>query len=155
MLTGDQGIFTIAGMLLGALIGYRTSPGLHLMEYPRGAGRMMVATGVLFIGSLLFAIRLLEGDVNRPVALLVALAPVLPATLFVFALGKGIASLDEMQKRIQLEAIAIGFGLAGLLHLIFGMLGLVGYNQPGGLFLILIMMAGWLAGKLWVRWKSR
>ncbi len=53
-----------------------------------------------------------------------ALLPVLPFTFLLLAIAKGIRSLDELERRIQLEALAFAFPLTLILLLVLGLLEL-------------------------------
>ena len=63
--------------------------------------------------------------------------------------------LDELQRRIQVEAIAIGFAITALITLSYGLLGLVDIPQPNLLYVSFIMVVSWGLGKLWTMWKYR
>jgi hypothetical protein len=54
----------------------------------------------------------------------VALVPVLPFVLFLMAQGQALRDLDELERRIQLEALAIAFPGALLLIMTLGLLQL-------------------------------
>jgi hypothetical protein len=54
----------------------------------------------------------------------VALAPMVPFAFFLAFFLAGIRSMDELQRRIQLEALAIAFPLAILLFMLLGLLEL-------------------------------
>jgi hypothetical protein len=62
----------------------------------------------------------------QPTALRVAAAllPILPTALFLWCIVASVGSLDEMQRRIHLEALAIAFPLAILLLMTLGLLEL-------------------------------
>jgi len=51
--------------------------------------------------------------------------PVLAFALFIYHIIKGVASMDEVQIRIQMEAAVIAFSLGLLLLMILGLLDLV------------------------------
>ncbi len=55
---------------------------------------------------------------------IVALAPMLPFAFFLLFILASIHSMDELQRRIQLEALAIAFPLAILLFMLLGLLQL-------------------------------
>ena len=153
LFTGDRGIWTVIGMALGALFGYRGLPRLYLMEYPPKVIRNLVISGVLFFVIFLGSIYLINHDIGGSYQTLIALAPTIPLFIFILAIAKAIASLDELQRRIQIEAIAIGFGLTVLVSSTIGLLGLTGFPQPDWIFVSVIMVFSWLVGKLWTRWK--
>jgi hypothetical protein len=153
LFTGDRGIWTVIGMALGSLFGYRGLPRLYLMEYPPKVIRNLVVSGAFFFVIFLGSIYLIDQDIGGAYQTLIALAPTIPLLIFIIVIAKAISSLDELQRRIQVEAIAIGFGLTILIVLAIGLLGLTGIPQPDWLFVSLIMVFSWLVGKLWTRWK--
>jgi hypothetical protein len=56
--------------------------------------------------------------------IVVALAPMIPFSFFLAFMLASIRSMDELQRRIQLEALAIAFPLAILLFMLLGLLEL-------------------------------
>jgi hypothetical protein len=56
--------------------------------------------------------------------IVVALAPMIPFSFFLAFMLAGLRSMDELQRRIQLEALAIAFPLAILLFMLLGLLEL-------------------------------
>jgi hypothetical protein len=56
---------------------------------------------------------------------ILSILPVLAFTLFIYHFIKGVASMDEVQIRIQMEAVVIAFSLGLLLLMTLGLLGLV------------------------------
>lgn len=153
--TGDYGLATIAGMILGALIGYRSAARLDLMEYPPHVIRYLVISGALFFASLLAAFYLIDQQRADSSNMAIALFPSLLGALFVLTLGYAISTLDELQRRIQLEAMAVGFGITAVIVLTVGLFGLTGVSQPDWMLLVPIMAVAWLVGKLWTRWRYR
>src|SRR2546430_113127 len=64
----------------------------------------------------------LIGGVGQPIKTLVALAPLIPAAFALFAYLRFVSRMDELGQRIQLEALAFGFGAAGMLTFAYGFL---------------------------------
>ena len=90
------------------------------------------------------------------IAILAALLPIAAWAFLVVTLGMAIASLDELQRRIQTEAIAIGFAGTVIVCGGYGLLGLAG-NLPAlnwGLVLF-VMVFMWFIGKMWTMWRYR
>jgi hypothetical protein len=56
--------------------------------------------------------------------IIVALAPMIPFAFFLAFFLAGIRSMDEFQRRVQLEALAIAFPLAILFFMMLGLLEL-------------------------------
>ena len=67
----------------------------------------------------------LEHDgLSNTVRVLVALAPVIPFALFLSAMIRGVAAMDELERRIHLEALAVAFPLTVLGLMVLGLLEL-------------------------------
>lgn len=155
LFTGDFGVATILGMVLGAVIGYRGFDRFYLMEYPPAVVRNLVISGVLFFVSFLGAITLITREIGNFSQLVVAVFPIPPLLFFIYSISHAISTLDEFQRRVQVEAIAIGFGITAAIMIAFGLLGMAGANQPGSMVVLVIMVGSWLLGKVWTRWKYR
>lgn len=63
-------------------------------------------------------------DLGQPVRITVALLPIPIFALFLFSFIRGLQNLDELERRIQLEALVIAFPLAILLIMTLGLLEL-------------------------------
>lgn len=153
--TGDLGIATVAGMVLGSLVGYYGLPRIHLMEYPPGVlPRLAIAAAgfvIAFSGSLLF----LERSSSGPLKIIFPLITAAAGLVLIVVVGNALSTLDEMQRRIQIEALAIGFGVSALIILTYGLMGLAGTPQPSLLVVPAIMVFSWGIGKIWTRWNYR
>jgi hypothetical protein len=134
------------GLVLGIIISRRQLP----MRYPMYLVRRMLLTGALFMGTLL--VYSVAADMAfGPNRLLAVLLPTLGGALFIYSLGAAIASLDEMQRRIQTEAIAIGFGGTALALIPLSLLDTAHHSPLYWSFLTLSMLVSWLVGKLWTK----
>ncbi len=87
--------------------------------------------------------------------ILLSLAPVIPGIFFVVSIGAAINRLDEMQREIQVEALAISFAGTALVAFSYSLLGLAGVRQANWIFVPLVMVVFWLVGKLWTMWRYR
>ena len=143
------------GLIIGLCIGAGFEGRGSLMRYRPGAMRRILLAAALFLISLLLVFEFLEGVDRGVLRTLLALAPAATFLLFVLALGWAIAGLDELQRRIQTEAIAIGFGFTAVAVLTVGLLGQVGFEQPNWIYAGLPLVLGWVLGKLWTMWKYR
>lgn len=153
--TGDVGIWTILGMVLGSLLGYTGLEHLNWMEYPKGILARVAGAGIFFFAALFGTYYALSQGTLQYFLPILPYVPVLPGFLFVATIGYAFSRLDELQSRIQIESIAIGFGITAMISLTYGLLGLTGVPQPNWLLVPVIMTFSWLAGKLWTRWKYR
>ena len=63
--------------------------------------------------------------------------------------------MDDLQRRIQVEAMAIGYGITLLVTMTVGLLAQAGVRQPSWFVVTFVMLIAGLIGKLWLRWKYR
>lgn len=87
------------------------------------AGWAIVAVwAVTFLGARL----VLDKDLQLPpwVKITAALVPILPTALFLWLVVSSLRSMDELHRRVQLEALAIAYPLAILLLVTLGFLQL-------------------------------
>lgn len=71
----------------------------------------------------LFIIKKLNPDPT--LGILFSLIPVITFGLFLYAIIQGVASMDEVQIRIQMESVVVAFSLALLMIMTLGLLDLV------------------------------
>ena len=64
-------------------------------------------------------------QLSRPSLIVIVLLPVIPAALFLFFFITDMRRKDELERRIQLEALALAYPLILLLLLTLGLLDLV------------------------------
>lgn len=80
---------------------------------------------VLWVGTYFGARMLLEGQgLGTTLRIVVALVPVLPFAGLLWRVISGIRQMDELERRIQLEALAVAFPLAILMLMVLGLLQL-------------------------------
>ena len=156
LILGDLSFGFIIGMVIGAAVGYwrfRDTP--IGMRYPPHLVRQLIISGFLYLVTLIGALYLLENDLDQSVQVIIVLVPTIPGIWFLVSLGRAIASLDELQRRIQLEAIAIGFAISAMVALTYGLLSMVGIPQASWIYVPVVMVFGWFLGKLWTLWRYR
>lgn len=156
LILGDISSGFIIGMGIGAAVGYwrfRDTP--IGMRYPPHLVRQLIFSGVLYLVTLIGVIYLLENDLDQSVQIIIVLVPALPGIWFLVSLGRAIASLDELQRRIQLEGIAIGFGITAMVVLTYGLLGMAEVPQVSWMYVPVVMVFGWFLGKMWTLWRYR
>jgi hypothetical protein len=111
------------------------------ITYTREFGLSMAAYVVVLwvsVGSL--------GRVDQPVKTIVALVPLIPAGFALVAYLRFLARMDELGRRIQLEALAFGFGAAGMLTFAYGFLENAGFPQLSYIWVFPTMIALWGIG---------
>jgi hypothetical protein len=112
----------------------------QLEFWPGIVGYCVVLTAVLLWGDL---------DGTSPWRFLWAVLPVLPALLVVRAVVRHIRRIDDYQRLLLLEGLAVGFALAMVASVTIGFLGLAGLAVPAAGWIVYgIGMLGWAASAL-------
>jgi hypothetical protein len=94
---------------------------------------------------VLVSIKLVSG-LDQPIKTLVALTPLVPAALALYAYLRFLSRMDELGRRIQLEALAFGFGAAGMLTFAYGFLENAGFPQLSYIWVFPLMIFLWGIG---------
>jgi hypothetical protein len=145
----------ITGALFGVVIGFRISVHPPRMRYPMYMARRMAYAGTfLLLASVVYAY-LLDLELTRTQIILATLLPTVGWAALIISIGMAIASLDELQRRIQTEAIAIGFAGTAILVGAYSLLQFAGFGQINVGVVLLVMAVMWLVGKLWTLWRYR
>jgi hypothetical protein len=146
----------IIGMATGLIVGYQLGKHTHgVMRYPSFITRRLLFSGIgLILGIAAFNYAgNLELSSNQYV--LASLLAIIPAAGFIIAISTAIGQLDEMQRRIQTEAIAIAFAGTAIGISAFIFLEMAGIPNPDYLWLLVVIVFMWLIGKLWTMWRYR
>ncbi|MFN2112716.1 MAG: hypothetical protein ACK2TT_06330 [Anaerolineales bacterium] len=145
----------LIGAAFGAAVGFRLTRKPLRMRYPLFMlRRILLAATFMLLASSIYSY-LLDQDISQAQRYWITILPLLGWTAVVVTIGMLIASLDELQRRIQTEAIAIGFAITAVFvggYALFQFAGLPEINL--GLALM-AMSAAWLIGKLWTLWRYR
>ncbi len=87
-------------------------------------GWAMGGAFVLWVAAYFLARSVLEStELSTLVRVLVALLPILPFAAFLYLVVKGQRGMDELELRVQVEALAIAFPLSVLFLMVFGLVG--------------------------------
>lgn len=139
----------LGGAFFGAAIGFRISRRPPKMRYPMSLlRRILIAATFMLVASFCYSY-LLDQNLTQGQRIWAALLPLAGWTAMIISIGMAIASLDELQRRIQTEAIAIGFAGTAIFvggYALFQFAGLAEVNIGIVLFAMSLML---LVGKLW------
>ena len=84
---------------------------------------ILITSIVLFLGTFAVARGLLkQTDLSQTVRVILALLPIGPFAWMLWKFISGITSLDELQKKIQLEALAIAYPVMMVFLMTLGLL---------------------------------
>ena len=143
------------GALFGIAVGFRITRRPPRMRYPMYLlRRTLMAATLLFLTSYVYSY-LLDQNLSRTQAFWITLLPWAGWAAVVMSIGMMIASLDELQRRIQTEAIAIGFAGTAIAVGGYALLQFAGFAQINVGVVLLIMSLMWLVGKLWTLWRYK
>ena len=119
----------------------------------RGFGAMILGL-CTYVGMLGLSQRLLAGDTaGEGMQILLSLAPMLPAIFLCVVIIRMIRRMDEMQRKLQVEALALAFAGTALLTFGYGFLEGVGLPRLS-MFAVWPVMAGlWVVGVLVGRFR--
>ncbi len=117
-----------------------TPPPPHVKRYVRDFVGFMAAYVAVLIATLI-GLRALGDD--SPWRYLVAPLPVLPAIGLMVALVRYLRDIDELQRRIQLEAIGMAFGATALITFCYGFLQNVGFPPLDAIWIGPAMVVLW------------
>lgn len=117
--------------------------------------RPLLVPLILYLGLLAVAVTWAPKLENSIWGYVVALLPLLPGLFLTFGVVRVTTQIDEMERRIILEAAAFAFIFTLLLLLSFALLGLVGVPQPSNTWIVFTMSMLLIVGKLWGNWKYR
>jgi hypothetical protein len=96
--------------------------------------------GILWVLIYLLARWLLDSQpLQEGLRIVVALTPILPFAFFLILILAGIRQMDELHRKVHLEALAIAYPLAMLLLMVLGLLELV----------LPLPMKGWSYREVW------
>jgi hypothetical protein len=117
--------------------------------------RPLLVPLILYLGLLVIAVTWAPGLEGNLWGYIVALLPLVPGLFLAYGIVRVTSKIDEMERRIMLEAAAFAFTFTLILLLSFALLGLAGVPQPSNTWIVFIMCMLLVIGKLWGNWRYR
>ena len=117
------------------------APRAYLKEF----GAAMLGYTIL----LPLSIMLIEAHPTAPWRGAVALLPVIPVALAFWAILRAVARMDELQRRIQFEALVVAVGGTIILTFGYGTLQNAGFPPLNLMFVTPLLVALWGLGLAW------
>lgn len=114
-------------------------------------GLAILAYMMVLVGS----VTVLQANPDAAWRYYVAVLPVLPAGFVIWLFVRALARLDEMQKRIQMQAFGFVLGTTGLLTFGYGFLEGAGLPHLSWIFVLPFMAVLWGAGTAIFSWRYR
>ena len=137
-LFSDSSLVVIAGTALGAGLGAAVgsrlrsqAPQFLWIEYPKEVGKKLILSGSAFLALFIPSIYSIKAEATLALQILLLSATSVSGLVLILTVGKVISQLDDLLRKIQLEAIAVGFGLSAFIALTLGLLDwLFQFDQP-------------------------
>ena len=95
---------------------------------------------------LVVSVALIQRDPQSPWRYALAVAPVVPAFFALLAFIRFLGRMDELQRRIQLEAIGLSFAATSMLTFTYGFLEDVGFPSLSYGWILPLMVMLWGLG---------
>ena len=111
--------------------------------------RAQIEIGLALLAYMMFlvgSVTVLRGNPGAPWRYVVAVIPVAPIALFLYLVTRRIARLDELQRRIQTEALGFATGATALITFAYGFLEGVGMPHLNWTYILPLMAALWAVG---------
>lgn len=117
--------------------------------------RPLILPLLLYIGLLALAVSWAPNMEETPMRYIVALLPMIPGLYLAVGIVHMAAKIDELERRVLLEAVTFSFIFTLIFLFSIGLLGLVGIPQPSPIIIAAIMCFLLVIGKLWGNWRYR
>jgi hypothetical protein len=149
------GLGVLIGLFFGVAIGFLINRKPPRMEYPIALFRRILMAATFMLLTSFGYSYLLDQNLSQAQQYWAAFLPLLGWSFLIISIGMAIASLDELQRRIQTEAIAIGFAGTAIFVGGYALLQFAGLSEVNVGLVLFAMSFCWLAGKLWTLWRYR
>ncbi|MEM9949991.1 MAG: hypothetical protein AAF846_00215 [Chloroflexota bacterium] len=117
------------------------------MQNQRAYHRQFAIAMGSYVAILMFTVYLLDHIEAQPIRMIVAILPMLPVLYGLWGYMEWIRNLDELQQKIQLEAIAFSMGLTGVITFTWGFLSGVGVPPLHAIWVFPMMIVLWGIGQ--------
>ena len=117
-------------------------------QYLKELAATLLAYGVVLVGSIEL---LTHVDIARPWRDLLALSPILPAAAVAWVVLRELRRMDELQRRIQLEALGFAFAGTAILTFSYGFLEGLGYPRQSMFMVWPLLAVLWIVGLVLAR----
>jgi hypothetical protein len=110
---------------------------------------------VAYVVILIVSIKAIEHGLPPALKLVFALLPLLPIGFVFAAVVRYMGSIDELQRRIQIESLSLAAGITALLAITYGFLETVGLPHLSAWFTYAAVMIAWLIAQPFVARRYR
>ncbi|HEY4128412.1 MAG TPA: hypothetical protein VGN70_10225 [Gammaproteobacteria bacterium] len=130
-----------------------TKPPMSPAKASRRYQTQMVVAAVTYIALIAGTVDTLRAKPPMPERVLLALLPALPIAWMVWAVIRYLSRADELQRRVNIEALAIAAGTTAFLSLTYGFLeDLAGFPHVPLWWVFMVIDLVW-AGSACILWR--
>jgi len=104
---------------------------------------------------LIVSIKMIQHGLSPALKLVFALLPMIPIALVFTAIVRYMSSIDELQRRIQIESLSLAAGITALLAITYGFLETVGLPHLSAWFTYAAVMVAWMIAQPFVARRYR
>jgi hypothetical protein len=111
--------------------------------------RSQIEIGLALLAYMMFlvgSVTILRANPEAPWRYVVAVVPVAPAALVLYLFARRLARLDELHKRIQVEAFGFSLGATALITFAYGFLEGAGMPHLNWTYILPLMAVFWAVG---------
>lgn len=108
--------------------------------------RNLLITMVFYVAAIFASQMIYHQLPEHPARTLILLLPVIPVLFMLRVYMELVRSIDEMQQRIQMEALAFSLGVTGILTFTYGFLEGAGWPKIGMIWVFPLSIALWGIG---------
>ena len=108
-----------------------------------------------YVVIVLISVRAINHGLPDPWKLVFALLPLVPVAFVFAAIVRYMSSIDELQRQINIEALALAAGITALLAITYGFLETVGLPHLSAWFTYAAVMLAWLVAQPFVARRYR
>jgi hypothetical protein len=112
----------------------------------RRYARDFTVTMIAYVIVIIISRLTLNNMEDSPWRFAIALLPIVPVIFLMAAFMRYLTAIDELQQKIQLQAIGFAAGTTGLLTFAYGFLELVGFPQFSTFLIFPLMIILWGLG---------
>jgi heme/copper-type cytochrome/quinol oxidase subunit 4 len=110
---------------------------------------------IAYVATLSLALVFLQSFPDTFLRVPAALLPLIPVFFGLYFFIQAMSQLDEMQRRIQFEAVAFSFCGTAIITFGYGLLESAGFYSPGYLYILPLMVILWGFGQAFAMRRYR
>lgn len=97
-----------------------------------------------YVVIVMASVHALNGGLSGPLRILVALTPLVPIAAIFVCFVQFMQNIDELERQIHMEALAIAAGVTAMLSVTYGFLEVAHLPNPSAWYTYAVVMLAWL-----------